>query len=444
MYDPHAKDLKEREKLRRIWEPLPYHPCSWRPENSLDNFHISGSDEVSLLQSTSDNVVDYWELSNGLSTPNTILRDTLTSFAWSQDLWSLGDTANAGCQDQEDLPFTQAMMKQEVPSSQNIVTDSLDTLVGSLHVSNNGSMATHGSSSKNESLWFSSSSLSDNNGAIASEHRWLTDSIGFIRCNPFYSLECALKQKYMLIKIENIPWVVSADEIKKALGRFIQPSPDKLEHTIHVMMDTSTGKTDNKAFLQVVDCDYNRKLMNEDQTSYVIHCRRIHCSLCPQDEFLRALYPSWPGTFQDGKALLSENNDKHPIFITQRELQSLGNVCRNYKLHFNRKSGERPFLYMKSLVLNLPWHQERIVTTAQRDILYESYKIMARYIAGYSKKEHTPFDVDTVSSFVRPVLECCGFTPKQRRAILNEANLTCPAELTYSIKDPEMPLIVAE
>ncbi|KAI8880466.1 hypothetical protein K501DRAFT_275530 [Backusella circina FSU 941] len=466
MYNPHVKDWKEkeRERLRNIWEPSPFRSgySGWRSgsstsrennnvyaplENYIDGPHMSSNGTINHYKYTCHNDIDFSKLSNGLSTPSTVPSDTLTPFVWSQYDWFPSDTLkdNAGSQDPNDLPFTQAMIKQEASGSQDKTIDSLNALVGSLHVSNYGSMTTHGvSSPKTDSLWFSTTPLLDSNEVIQSDHRWLTDSIGFIRCNPFYSLECALKQDYMVIKIENIPWLVSAKEIKKEFGRFILPSPDKLEHTIHVMMDTSTGKTDSKAFLQVVDCSYNRKLLEEGQTNHIIHCRRIKISICPQDEFLRALYPSWPGTFQDGKALLSENNDKHPIFITQRELQGLGNVCRNYKLHFNRKSGERPFFYMKSLVLNLPWHQEHIVTTAQRDILYESYKIMAKYLAYHSTKQHTPFDADTIKNFVRPVLGCCGFTPKQRRAILHEADAECPPEMAYAIKDPILPQLEAE
>jgi hypothetical protein len=98
------------------------------------------------------------------------------------------------------------------------------------------------------------------------------------------------------------------------------------------MMDISSGKTDSKAFLQIVDCNYNHKLLEKDTKGRILHCRRIKWSICPQDEFLRALYPRWPGTFQDGKAILPANNEVHPVFITQRELQSLGIICRNYKV----------------------------------------------------------------------------------------------------------------
>jgi hypothetical protein len=100
------------------------------------------------------------------------------------------------------------------------------------------------------------------------------------------------------------------------------------------MIDISSGKTDSKAFFQIVNCDYNRKRLENDTKNHIIHYRRTKWSICTQDEFLRTLYPSWTGTFQDGKAILPANNDDHPVFVTQRKLQNLGIVCKSYKVSF--------------------------------------------------------------------------------------------------------------
>lgn len=44
-------------------------------------------------------------------------------------------------------------------------------------------------------------------------------------------------------------------------------------------------------------------------------------------------------------------------------------------MHHNRKSPERPFEYLMSLITLIPWPQTKAVTTWQRDLMYESYKI---------------------------------------------------------------------
>ena len=86
------------------------------------------------------------------------------------------------------------------------------------------------------------------------------------------------------------------------------------------MMEISSGITKSKALLQIINCDHNRKRLENDNKNHILHFRHIKWSICTQDEFLRTLYPSWTGTFQYGKAFLSANNDDHLVFITHREL----------------------------------------------------------------------------------------------------------------------------
>jgi hypothetical protein len=93
--------------------------------------------------------------------------------------------------------------------------------------------------------------------------------------------------------------------------------------------------------------------------------------------------------------------------------------------------------------MNIPWIQSRVVSTIQRDILYECYKLAtgrinclymhlshintSRYIKiidalrqHLSKQLHS-FDTSLLPRLVRVALLCDGFTVKQKIGILNNS-----------------------
>jgi hypothetical protein len=121
---------------------------------------------------------------------------TSTSFSWHYDSWAPHDTANVGFRDERHLPLMQCSLKKEATS------DSLSTLMMGPHMPNNGSTTV----TTSDALLQADSDTSHSNDTEVSDKKsnWLTDSIAFIRCNPFYTLECALKEEYLVLKLENV------------------------------------------------------------------------------------------------------------------------------------------------------------------------------------------------------------------------------------------------
>jgi hypothetical protein len=85
-------------------------------------------------------------------------------------------------------------------SLENDTSDSLSTSVMAIHVSDNDSTTV----TTSDALPQADISLLNDAEVTDNKYHWLTDSIAFIRCNPFYALECALKEQYLVLKIENV------------------------------------------------------------------------------------------------------------------------------------------------------------------------------------------------------------------------------------------------
>ncbi|KAF7723835.1 hypothetical protein EC973_001560 [Apophysomyces ossiformis] len=181
-----------------------------------------------------------------------------------------------------------------------------------------------------------------------------------------------------------IPWSISLSEIKAIFSDVATPSPKDVAQNIHVMMNKATGKTMSDAYVEVAMnvsiSDAIKKIKRAP-----VKGRKLFLMESSQGELMSKLFTGWPGEFKkDGTGVLppcvvddlnsSTANKSPPSLIQRRDFESLLAVCRNYKLHFSRKCGERPFEHFISLLCKFPWDQPQILTTMQRDHLYEYYK----------------------------------------------------------------------
>ncbi|KAG2237510.1 hypothetical protein INT48_005546 [Thamnidium elegans] len=178
-------------------------------------------------------------------------------------------------------------------------------------------------------------------------------------------------------------------------------------------MDRCTGKTGGVAFAEVIFKSRNmvelRDVFNRLEKA-PLQGRRLRICLSNYDHLREKLFYDWPGKFKDGVAVTSSNEHDHlkrnpDLFVCQKDFQSLQNVCRNFKLCYNRKCPERSFEYLMSLIMNIPWLQTKAVVTWQRDLI--------------------------------AALLCDGFTIKQKFNIVKISQLDCPEDLLGYITEVE-------
>ncbi|KAI8996970.1 hypothetical protein BDB01DRAFT_830601 [Pilobolus umbonatus] len=274
--------------------------------------------------------------------------------------------------------------------------------------------------------------------------RYLSDSLSYLVSmnNTPTNIN---KRRYTVIKVVNIPWCVSAADIKTILSKhenLIMPDTMELAQNIHIIMDIRTGKTCGTAFVEVHNTKSIDAILKDINSPLPLQGRRLRHFSSSYDELFKHLFPGWRGKCENGQIIPPDTQDVASIdeyqdplfFINQKDLQSLVNVCRNYKIYYNRKCGERPFEFLISILLHIPWDQPKVVTTIQRDLIYECYKLV-------TEKPFHPFSSDLLLRMVRAALQSEGFTPKQKNGILDKAKMTCPLDLLVYINDLSNPAI---
>ncbi|KAJ2955865.1 hypothetical protein NQZ79_g8199 [Umbelopsis isabellina] len=237
--------------------------------------------------------------------------------------------------------------------------------------------------------------------------------------------------KWSVVKISNIPWDISVSQIAVFFQDFKLPQQSVHSHSIHIMVDRSSGKTLSNAFVELKD--------QKEAHHAVASCNRkplkgrlVHVSMSSQDELLNAIFPSWSGDFQDGMAIRTDD-DTVPsklghTFITRQEINSLLTICRNYKIHFSRKCPERPFENVMSIVCKYPWYQPDLVTALQRDHIYECLKLAIECLCSHIVKDYITIDPTLLGRMVRTGIMCPTFTERQQTVILNASGQECPED----------------
>lgn len=108
-------------------------------------------------------------------------------------------------------------------------------------------------------------------------------------------------------------------------------------------MDVKTGKTTGVAYVEAKFLQHSSK----EDLAYIVstfkllctQSRRVSFELSSYDQLCNELFPSWKGKFRNGKATpyakqeIDATMTKNPIFfVDQKDLQSLLNICRHYKV----------------------------------------------------------------------------------------------------------------
>ncbi|KAG0168522.1 hypothetical protein DFQ30_004656 [Apophysomyces sp. BC1015] len=222
------------------------------------------------------------------------------------------------------------------------------------------------------------------------------------------------------------------------------PGIDNVAQNIHVMMNKATGKTLSDAYVEVaMDVNVVESIKKIKRTP--IKGRKLFLMESSQGELMSKLFAGWPGKFKrDGTGILDHpaGDDLDPLtveksppsLIQRKEFESLLAVCRNYKLHFSRKCGERPFEHFISLLSKFPWDQPHIITTMQRDHLYEYYKQATAILQSHVSKPYTSLDPTLMHRMTRAALISPGLTVPQKRGILKASTMECPIDLAHLLE----------
>ncbi|KAJ3359952.1 hypothetical protein GGF32_008855 [Allomyces javanicus] len=120
-----------------------------------------------------------------------------------------------------------------------------------------------------------------------------------------------------------------------------------------------------------------------------------------------------------------------PCFLTRNEINQILAVCKNYKLFFSRKCAQRPFENVVTILLKFPWHQRALVSTLQRDHMFEMAKLCIESLHQHLIKPYHQIDPSLMDRLLRAVLMVPAFTEKQKTIVLDASGHACPSAFTH-------------
>ncbi|KAI8359848.1 hypothetical protein EDC96DRAFT_595781, partial [Choanephora cucurbitarum] len=243
---------------------------------------------------------------------------------------------------------------------------------------------------------------------------------------------------YPCVKLTNIPWDVSQQDVKQFFFNCKNPSANTHTQSIHIMMDRTTGKTLSDAYVEfATTMDMKRAIETKNQKP--LKGRIVSVIECTQEELLSVVFPKWRGQFHGISAIPPAVGGVSgcPPFITREEINSLLVVCKNYKLHFSRKCAERPFENIISVITKHPWHQAHLfISTMHRDHIYEMLKLSIESLRTHLAKDYVQIDNTLLERLVRAGIMCPAFTERQKATLLQTARIECPQDITSYLVSP--------
>ncbi|KAI9476191.1 MAG: hypothetical protein EXX96DRAFT_291119 [Benjaminiella poitrasii] len=248
---------------------------------------------------------------------------------------------------------------------------------------------------------------------------------------------------YPCIKLSNIPWDISQNDVRYFFGNCRSPSPSTCIQSIHIMMNRTTGKTLSDAYVEFASIsDVRRAIDTRNQKP--LKGRIVSVTECTQEELLTIVFPKWRGQFQGICAIppttevvrsmstaAGGGNSGCPPFVTREEINSLLVVCKNYKLHFSRKCAERPFENIISIIAKYPWHQSYLISIIQRDHIYEMLKLSIEALKTHLAKDYVQIDSTLLERLTRAGIMCSAFTERQKMTLLQTASIECPKDIAH-------------
>ncbi|KLO16116.1 hypothetical protein SCHPADRAFT_938160 [Schizopora paradoxa] len=215
-----------------------------------------------------------------------------------------------------------------------------------------------------------------------------------------------------VLRIDNVPW----DITPSGLREFFKPFA--LLHA-HVLLDPK-GKTLSHAYVEVPR-DNVRDALRAVQNKTMGKGKRLRgvtVTMSNQGELMRALFPSWIGTFDGAQPTLA-NLDNNSIaraletgLVTASELDGLMALMRNPKSHF-LKVPSLPFYSLLSMLAKIPVDGDSRVfwNTKLRDTLFETVNnALTILISRIGSELHDQCLLDTLST---AAIGCKVFSPMQ-------------------------------
>ncbi|KAM0786987.1 hypothetical protein ACM66B_002405 [Microbotryomycetes sp. NB124-2] len=170
---------------------------------------------------------------------------------------------------------------------------------------------------------------------------------------PVRSVSIDLVPGWPVVRIDNIPWDITASEIEAWLPKNVLPSVDECFLPIHVLCNRTDGRTLNQCYVEAESIEAARILVRL-RDGVKLGARPVHLTLCSQGDLLSTLFPTYSPGFA-GSGLANAGPAPCPLLM-QTELNGLLSLCKLESTHA-LKVVERPYLNILSIIHKFPWPQ---------------------------------------------------------------------------------------
>ncbi|KAI0674379.1 hypothetical protein C8Q78DRAFT_1014437 [Trametes maxima] len=218
----------------------------------------------------------------------------------------------------------------------------------------------------------------------------------------------------VVLRIDNVPW----DITPPAIARWLKYPVER----VHVLLDRK-GKTMSHAFAEMVDEGAAKSALRSSQNSVLgkgKRARGVTVTRSSQEELMRALFPSWQGTFDGSRPSLAGLGNESVISTLQRglmseaEINALLHLIKSPDSHF-LKVPSLPFYSLISILSKFPADDDsRVFWSGNlRDSLYEITYAAVQILM--TRIEENPLSdwASLLTQIVRAALDCQAFTPEQ-------------------------------
>lgn len=240
---------------------------------------------------------------------------------------------------------------------------------------------------------------------------------------PFIELgRHALAQNWCCVKISNIPYSVTGENIMEFLGKNAKVVPDDVGLSVHIIMDRASGKTMD-AFVEFT-CPKDAYRCVTRKRGKILGSRHVLLDVVNQEELMKELFPKARGITWEGvipNVLNNESGSSKADLVTKEELVLVvGHARTPHRSPFSRKCLQRPYESILSIVAKFPWFAVSVYTIHQRDIIFQALIFTIDILKRQCKRGRTTpnLDAELLKKLCKAGVVCTGFTNKQKREII--------------------------
>ncbi|KAJ4413443.1 hypothetical protein N0V85_003560 [Neurospora sp. IMI 360204] len=241
-----------------------------------------------------------------------------------------------------------------------------------------------------------------------------------------------------VVKIKNIPYMTTQQEIKAFLGRNSKILND-VEEPVHVIMERISGKT-QEAYVEFFHQeDAIRAVQRFNQAVQRgrpprIADRPVDVELSGQASMMKDLFPLAAGVVWRG----AEPEIQRPVegkpwdtfrgFVTTEEMAMLVKLVEMpQRAQYLKHCPQRPFECLVSTIRKLPWQKSDCITIHQRWAVYNAtirlIELLRNTIQRNDRDSHIALDQRLLKRLVNTAMLCPGFSVLQKDNIAFTAGM---------------------